>query len=125
MGFKERSRERRFTPTCSLLWILGGRRRRSPIRPKLPPSLRSLTHKSSDINNDDEDDAISLPLLLLLSPCGVLPMQNRWRYVLQESESEEDVLDEGDDDEDDLEEEPETQVHPEAEPEVKRAPEFR
>ncbi|KAF2568144.1 hypothetical protein F2Q68_00027298 [Brassica cretica] len=42
----------------------------------------------------------------------------RWRYVLQESESEEDVLDEGDDDEDDLEEEPETQVHPEAEPEL-------
>ncbi|WZZ54152.1 hypothetical protein YC2023_054259 [Brassica napus] len=52
---KERSGERRFTPTCSLLWILEGRRR-SPVRPKLPPSLRSLSHRSSDINSDDEDD---------------------------------------------------------------------
>ncbi|CAF2212148.1 unnamed protein product, partial [Brassica napus] len=53
---KERSGERRLTPTCSLLWILGGIRRRSPIRPKLPPSLRSLSHRSSDINSYDEDD---------------------------------------------------------------------
>ncbi|CAN7130931.1 unnamed protein product, partial [Brassica rapa subsp. narinosa] len=53
---KERSGERQFTPTCSLLWILGGIRRRSPIRPKLPPSLRSLSHRSSDINSYDEDD---------------------------------------------------------------------